>query len=157
MALRVDVMSVMRGVDDFKVLWQRRTTIEDETGDYWDLLSLPDLVRAKKTQRNKDWPMLQRLVEAHYFAHRDEATHEQVAWWLRELRTPHLLREVAARFPDEASRLEPERDVLKVLSAGETAIEAALRREEDEERALDRAYWLPLKQELEELRRQRRA
>jgi len=33
-------------------------------------LSLPDLVQAKKTQRDKDWPMIRRLVEAHYFQSR---------------------------------------------------------------------------------------
>ena len=28
-----------------------------------DLLSLPDLIAAKKTQRDKDWPMIRRLIE----------------------------------------------------------------------------------------------
>jgi hypothetical protein len=29
--------------------------------------SLPDLLRAKRTQRDKDWPMTARLLEAHYY------------------------------------------------------------------------------------------
>ncbi len=65
--MRVDVMSKMRGVDAFAKLWKRRTTIELPDGTSCDLLSLPDLVQAKKTQRDKDWPMIRRLVEAHYF------------------------------------------------------------------------------------------
>jgi len=35
-----------------------------------DVMALPDLVLAKKTQRDKDWPMIRRLVERHYDAHR---------------------------------------------------------------------------------------
>lgn len=45
--LRIDIMTVMRGVDPFPMLWERRTTFAiDETEV--DLLSLPDLVKAKK-------------------------------------------------------------------------------------------------------------
>ena len=65
--MRVDVMSVMRGVDSFNKLWARRATVTLPDGFSADLMSLPDLVKAKKTQREKDWPMLTRLVEAHYF------------------------------------------------------------------------------------------
>ncbi|MDL5046524.1 hypothetical protein QQ054_10815 [Oscillatoria amoena NRMC-F 0135] len=46
--LRVDVMSVMRGVDDFEVLWSRRTTVEINPGKRYEVLSLGDLVQAKK-------------------------------------------------------------------------------------------------------------
>jgi len=68
--IRVDVMSRLRGVDEFEALWTRRTTLTDTDGTVYELLSLPDLVQAKKTQRSKDWPMLQRLLEAHYLQHR---------------------------------------------------------------------------------------
>jgi hypothetical protein len=71
--LRVDVMTVMRGVDPFPELWERRTTIAFDENEA-DLLSLPDLVKAKKTQRARDWPMLTRLVEAHWFQNRSDAT-----------------------------------------------------------------------------------
>jgi hypothetical protein len=56
-----------------------------------DLLSLPDLVLAKKTQRDKDWPMIRRLVEAHYFENEADSNFEQIDFWIRELRTPTLL------------------------------------------------------------------
>jgi hypothetical protein len=54
--LRIDVMAHMRGVAPFPELWARRTTFafEDET---LEVLALPDLVAAKKTQQDKDWPM----------------------------------------------------------------------------------------------------
>ena len=32
----------------------------------YELLGIEDLVKAKKTQRDKDWPMIRRLVDAHY-------------------------------------------------------------------------------------------
>ena len=72
--VRVDVMSVMRGVAPFAELWQRRTSLDYDAGLRIELLSLPDLVCAKKTQRDKDWPMLRRLVEAHFFGNRENPT-----------------------------------------------------------------------------------
>ena len=60
--MRVDVMTRMRGVSDFPSLWQRRTTFGDEAGAEFQLLSIPDLVQAKKTQRSKDWPVIELLA-----------------------------------------------------------------------------------------------
>ena len=60
--MRVDVMTKMRGVDSFPKLWTRRTTVSVHDSTI-ELMSLPDLVQAKKTQGDKDWPMLRRLVE----------------------------------------------------------------------------------------------
>ena len=60
--LRVDVMTRLRDLSDFDVLWSRRTTIRDESGETIELLSVEDLVQAKKTQRGKDWPMINALV-----------------------------------------------------------------------------------------------
>jgi hypothetical protein len=57
LGMRVDVMTKMRGVDSFPTLWRRRTTISVNDSSI-ELMSLPDLVRAKKTQRDKDWPMV---------------------------------------------------------------------------------------------------
>jgi hypothetical protein len=151
--MRVDIMSRMRGVDPFPDLWDRRTTFELPDGTPCDLLALPDLVQAKKTQRDKDWPMIRRLVEAHHFAHRDEPNAEQIAFWLRELRTPSLLIETAARWPAATDGVLFIRPLLKHAASGdEQSVVTALEEEERIERAHDRDYWLPLKQELERLR-----
>jgi len=151
--MRVDVMSRMRGVDAFAKLWRRRTTIEPPDGTQCDLLSLPDLVQAKKTQRDKDWPMLRRLVEAHYFQHRDRSNPAQVKFWLRELRTPQLLAELAQTHPRLCHRLAPGRPLLASAVSGRGAkLKAALRAEETVERKRDKRYWLPLRKELEKLR-----
>ena len=151
--MRVDVMAKMRGVDSFSKLWKRRTTIELPDGTKCDLLSLPDLVQAKKTQRDKDWPMIRRLVEAHYFAHQANAGRAQVEFWLRELRTPELLLEVANTNPRLARRLAVRRPLLQAAVSGSLArVASALAKEESSLRAEDQAYWRPLLEDLERLR-----
>jgi hypothetical protein len=151
--MRVDVMSKMRGVDPFAKLWKRRTTIELPDGTACDLLSLPDLVQAKKTQRDKDWPMIRRLVEAHYFAAHTRPRASQIEFWLRELRTPQLLVEVAQANPELALRLAAHRPLLRrAVIGGLAELEAALKDEENRLRTKDKTYWLPLRRELERLR-----
>jgi hypothetical protein len=151
--IRVDVMARLRGVEDFEVLWARRTTLTDTDGTVYELLSLPDLVAAKKTQRSKDWPMLHRLLEAHYLRHRLESTPEQRRFWLHELRTPELLMEAAHQWPELAEQMARQRPLL-LLARSEKLDELreALAAEEQQERQHDREYWQPLKAELERLR-----
>ena len=116
-----------------------------------DVLSLPDLVKAKKTQRDKDWPMIRRLVEAHYFSFRAESTSSQIDFWLREMRTVSLLNEVAQSSPQNAEVLRHERNVVDVLLKGGD-VQRAISQEEQAEREADQIYWQPLKSELEALR-----
>ena len=152
--LRVDVMSRMRGVDDFSFLWERRTTLQGEDGSIYELMSLPDLVQAKKTQRDKDWPMIRRLIEADIAACKGTPTAHQVRFWLREARTPELLIELAKSYPDEVRSIIPQRPLLHVAAKGdEISLEDALFSEERGERHADKAYWEPLKLELGQLRR----
>ncbi len=154
--LRVDVMSRMRGVDDFAALWNRRTTLQ-LANEIIELLSLPDLVRAKKTQRDKDWVMITRLLQASYFQNRSHPTTEQINFWLKEMRTPSLLKEVSARFPKEWEQLLPLRPLLTLARMeNEETLFKALKEEEERERADDRNYWLPLRKVLEALRNKRR-
>lgn len=151
--MRVDIMSKMRGVEAFAKLWKRRTSIELPDGNVCDILSLPDLVRAKKTQRDKDWPMIRRLVEAHYFAHHQTANAAQIRFWFMELRTPQLLLETARLHPLACQRLMGKRPLLALATEGDpAALDHALQAEECVERELDRRYWAPLVAELEKLR-----
>jgi hypothetical protein len=150
--MRLDVMARMRGVDPFQALWERRTTFTlPELGDV-DVMALPDLVAAKKTQRDKDWPMVRRLVDANYLQHRTDPTTEQVAFWLAEIRTPQLLVECAGRFP-EAGAASRRPAVNAALAGDVPEIGRCLEDEEAAERLADRAYWAPLRSELEALRR----
>lgn len=154
--IRVDVMSILRGVDSFDQLWERRTIIADDAGNEYHLLSLPDLVKAKKTQRDKDWPMIARLLEANFIEHKENPTEAQIQFWLREMRTPSYLMEIARCFPKRASELQKQRSLLRqALDGDPVALERELAQEQRAERDQDRAYWQPLKRELEQLRRER--
>ncbi|MFA6294515.1 MAG: hypothetical protein WC637_22175 [Victivallales bacterium] len=153
MGMRVDIMSVMRNVDPFEKLWKRRTSIITDEGSY-DLISLPDLVLAKKTQRDKDWPMLRRLVEANYFENKDLPQKNHVRFWLKELRTAELLVEVANNYKKQVPSILKDRPLLNfALSNSLKDLEKALFAEELSEREKDREYWNPLKEDLEKMRR----
>ena len=151
--LRVDMLARMRGVDEFAELWERRTTIQ--FGDLEiDLMSLPDLVRAKRTQRDKDWPMTARLLEAHYYGNKNSATREMVRFWLDEMHELELLEQIAEAFPQEAQEAAKRRLVLRHLLAGNREqASKRLRWEIEHQKAADRSYWTPLKNELNLLRR----
>lgn len=153
--IRLDVMSVVRGLDAFSELWARRSTLELD-GESIEVLSLPDLVKAKKTQRDKDWPMIRRLIEADYEQRKAVAPPETIRFWLLESRTPAMLKTLYADHAESARKLIHDRALLKLLpDADEESLEQALRKEEWAERKVDRAYWEPLLQELERLRHPR--
>jgi hypothetical protein len=151
--IRLDVMTKMRGCDDFDSLWQRRMTLEDAGGFIYEILGIEDLVKAKKTQRDKDWPMIRRLVDAHYDEFEQEAHEDRVRFWLRESRTPDVLVAVAAKHPRILRELLLQRPLLsEALAASRTALQQALEKERAAEQEADKAYWEPLKRELELLR-----
>lgn len=158
MGMRIDVMSVLRGMESFGALWKRRTTVDAESGVMFELLCLPDLVQAKKTQRDRDWLMIRRLVEAHSLQYRKNPAPEQIAFWLKESRTVSLLIETVKKYPDQLSMLLEQRPLLALADAGdEEGLVNALDDEKKLEQATDRAYWQPLKAELEKLRHGRPA
>lgn len=144
------------GVAPFPELWDRRTILTVEDAREITVLSLPDLVTAKKTQRDRHWPMIRRLVEANYESFYDEPTPERVRFWLREMRTPELLAEAATRFPEDARVLSNSRAAVEFARSGRIDdVQRALDDEMERERDADREYWRPLRHELEQLRRQR--
>lgn len=153
--MRIDVMTKMRGVDSFLKLWARRTTLA-VADDKVELMSLPDLVQAKKTQSDKDWPMLRRLIEVNYFANRENPSHEQIGFWLLELRTPDLLIELTEAQGRIPAHLRRKRPLLELaVTFNKSLLADALLAEEQREREADRQYWGPLKKELETPRHSR--
>ncbi len=152
--LRIDVMTRLRGLPEFGVLWNRRTTITGEDGLEAHLLSVEDLVDAKKTQREKDWPMISALLEGHYLALGQAPTPERIRFWLMETRTPERLMELSVRFPSEAASLQSARPLLALaISQAPPSLREALDAEVRAEQDKDRLYWAPLKREMEEFRR----
>ena len=115
-----------------------------------EMLSLENLVAAKKTQRDKDWPMIRRLVYASYAVGRDgNVTDYQAAFWMAQLRSPEFLHELVERFPEAAVRSDRPA-VGGALGGGDVA--HTLAAEQAREMAEDATYWRPLRRELEALR-----
>jgi len=76
---------------------------------------------------------------------------------LTESRTPERLIGLARRFPSEARAQSARRSLLQLALSGETErLREALDAEVRAEQAKDRAYWAPLKAELEVFRREER-
>jgi hypothetical protein len=100
--------------------------------------------------------MIRRLLEADYFSNQDQPPDPaRVLFWLRELRTPELLVSLCNDFRELAIAAQGERSLLGLALDGRVdAVEEALFLEEIEERRRDREHWIPLKRELEALRRQ---
>ena len=153
--LRVDIMTKLRDLPDFSILWDRRTTITESDGQNIDLLSVPDLVNAKKTQRMKDWPMISALVEGHYDQYTSEPNPSRIDFWLRESRVEDRLIDLVVRFPAEAAAMAASTRPLLTLAITpdlprlREALDAEVRAEQEK----DRIYWEPLKREMEEFRR----
>ena len=108
-------------------------------------IDIGDLVQAKKTQRDNDWPMVSLLVETHYFAFAAEPTPERIAFWLCQARTSERLIELAGRFSEESRRLSSERSLLvTALDGNLDGLRRELMEEELRDRQRDREYWAPL-------------
>lgn len=156
--LRLDVMTRMRNVPPFAECWARRSVYDLEGVGEIDVMGLEDLVACKKTRRDKDWPMVRRLVDVNYLDPELDATEERMRFWLRELRTPSFLVDCARRAPALAREVGRARDATAAAWRAalgrddETAVAPALGEEEARERAADEAYWRPLLTELETLR-----
>ncbi len=151
---RLDIMAILRGVAPFATLWRRRTTVKTADGERYDLLAPNDMVAAKKTQRDKDWPMIRRLVEAHYLQFQQSPSPERIRFWLLESRTPARLIALAADYPRQAAQASRKRALLRLARRGmEDDLAKALQEEEFAERVRDAEYWRPLRLELETFRR----
>lgn len=97
--------------------------------------------------------MIRRLIEADHAA-TPSPDDTQLLFWLREARTPALLIELARRHPALTEQAAVHRPLLHTATVDEEdRLEADLLQEELAERQRDKEYWLPLKRELEQMRR----
>ncbi len=153
--LRIDLMAKLKGCSPFTVLWKRRNTVKLDHGHFIDVISLKDLVESKKTQRDKDWFMLKRLVDNDILTHKINPSLQQARWWLLECRNSDILVDLAAEFPRLARRQIRSRLLLKAaINGNKEQVRELLIKEETEERGKDIIYWQPLRKELEILRHQ---
>ena len=154
LGLRIDIISKLRGCDAFDKLWQRRKTILLKDGGAIDVIGLKDLVQSKKTQRDKDWLMLRRLVENDIILHKDKhLSSEQIKWYLLECRTPQALIKLVEKYPKIAEECSIDRPLLVfAIQQDLQKLNSQLQQEEYIERQKDIEYWVPLRKELELLR-----
>jgi len=153
--LRIDVMSRLPSLDSFELLWSRRTSID--LGEFQiEILSLPDLIAAKRTQRDKDWLMTNRLVEAHYLENKETPTRDQIIFWLTESYDLELLAQWVTQYPEEAAQVAKGRNAIdELLKTHPEQAQHALDNDKDAIIKKDQKYWMPLKKELGELRRKK--
>lgn len=153
--LRIDLMARMRGTAEFPALWERRSIV-DAGGVAIPALALPDLVRAKKTQREKDWPMIRRLIEADMLQFGARPSQAQVRFWLEECRSPALLIDLARSHAEACEAAARSRTLLRqAIAASDEKLREGLAEEQERERVADAEYWRPLREELERWRRER--
>jgi hypothetical protein len=116
-------------------------------------LGLRDLVQSKKTQRDKDWLMLKRLVENDIVLHRKDPSVDRIRWWFLESRDAASLISLGGGYPKILKECITVRPLLRSIIAQDfKKLEAALHEEELQEREKDREYWAPLRKELETMR-----
>ena len=152
--LRIDVISKLRGCEPFEKLWQRRNkVILKKDGIVIDVIGLRDLVQSKKTQRDKDWLMLKRLVENDIVLNKAHPSDDQVRWWLLESRNPDSLIMLAGKYLKIAKECLGNRPLLSsAINSNTQKLNLKLHEEEIRERQKDIEYWAPLRKELEALR-----
>lgn len=151
--LRIDVISKLRGCEIFDKLWERKKTVSLKSGRTIDVIGLKDLVQSKKTQRDKDWLMLKRLVENDIILNKYNPTNERVRWWFRECRDAGILIKLAEKYSKIAKVCVRNRPLLSLAIISDIQkLNLQLHDEEMLERQKDIEYWAPLKKELEILR-----
>lgn len=150
--LRVDVIAKLRGCESFDKLWERRFTVKFPQNRTIEVISLEDLGQSKKTQRDKDWLMHDRLVDIDMLLTK-KPTAQKIKWWLTECRDSHKLIRLAIENKELAKEVMAFRPLLKAaLKKDIFRLQNLLKKEELLEREKDRTYWLPLRKELELLR-----
>jgi len=155
--LRIDVISKLRGCETFDKLWERKNTISLKNGNTIDVIGLRDLVQSKKTQRDKDWFMLKRLVENDIILNKRNPSADCVMWWLRECRDAGILIKLAEEYAKLTKECVMDSPLLSLaLVSDMQKLDLQLHNEEMLERQKDIEYWTPLKRELEILRHKRR-
>ena len=150
--IRIDILSRMRGCDDFDVLWEKRFTVKPEGGKPVDVIGLEDLVRSKKTQRDKDWFMIDRLVQNDIMLINNPSG-SKIRWRLLECRRADSLNGLVKKHPLIAQKCIRQRPLIEyAIEENINSLQPALESEEEAEREKDRQYWAPLRKELESLR-----
>lgn len=154
--LRIDLLAKLQGCALFDILYKRRKIVSLKNGTSIDVIGLKDLVQSKKTQRDKDWLMLKRLVENDIILNKNKPQAKQLKWWFQEVRSPEILVGLAKKYPEIARECILERPLLSfAITLDIEQLKTKLNQEEINYRHRDVEYWGPLRKELEMLRHQK--
>jgi len=115
--LRIDILAKLRGCPDFNELWERRTTVKVSSKDKIEVIGLKDLVQSKKTQRDRDWLMLTRLVDNDILIIKNPDK-EKIKWWLCECRSIQNLIELCQKYKKIAKECIKERPLINYVLKG---------------------------------------
>lgn len=153
---RIDIIAKMRGVASFHAIWKNRLEVQLPGIGPVAVMGLRDLVGSKKTQRDKDWPMIRRLLEADIYNAAPDPSEDKIHFWLAECRTPELLIVLVKKYSVASQTRFNKRPLLReAFLNNEEILRKKLQQEEDLERERDKEYWTPLRKELEKWRRAR--
>ena len=113
--------------------------------------------RTSWRRRRPSGPVIETLASIHYMENRSQPRPDWITFWLLESRSPELTVELVQTLPAETEQLIIRRPLLAIAVADDLprlrkALDAEVRAEQDK----DRAYWEPLKREMEAFRRAER-
>ncbi|MBI5360497.1 MAG: hypothetical protein HZA48_07935 [Planctomycetes bacterium] len=125
------------------------------------VLDLPRLINTKKTDREKDYLIIQSLTDAVFEqAQKSQTMRKSVIRWLvKELRDPRHLQAIAETWKngkEELLKSGRKASVLSVKNASVPAIQEELDFEKEKLKKENREYWKPFIDELRDLRRKQR-
>ena len=129
----------------------------------WNSLSVPvidvqSLVETKKTNRDKDYLVIQKLTDDVYKTVKKSSVKKAAAiiWLMENLRTPRHLLDVVKNWPKgKALAKKCKRPVVKLILAGDSRekLMSALMYEQERLKEKNREYWKPFLAEIRGLRR----
>jgi hypothetical protein len=155
-SVRVDICTRPARILDVGGLVERATFQTLSHGTEVAIMGLDDLVQTKKTQRLKDWAVIENLMDVD-MVRAGPADTVRVSFWLREARDPEVLVRLAEAAPGLAAALPRAHHVIDAARSGDVeATGAALLTEQAAGMAADRAYQRSLTAELEAMRHQER-
>ncbi len=121
------------------------------------ILDIPRLVDTKKTNRDRDYPVIEKLADLVFEnARSSPRLRKQVLpWLLSALRNPKHLRFVIERWGgmQEAGKSERKAVALALQNAGDEVIQRALDEEKETLKKANLSYWKPFLEELRKLRK----
>lgn len=152
----IDILGKAPRVSGFLSAWKDAQLID------WHRLNVPvldaqRLIATKKTDRERDYPVIQLLGELIFEQARRERKNRKtiILWLAKESRNPQHLRNIARWNGGRQALLESKRPaaILAAQNASAIEIQEELNTEKEKLKEENREYWRPLISELRQLRR----